>query len=131
MIEDYLKGGQFTVWEKKFSILQTSVPYEGAFANIKTGDDYTVVALERDATYSIAKKHIMNIDHNWRIITFEMELPFELIGFLAKISGALADAGVSIFVISSFFTDHILVKDNELEKTLSVLQTLGLSLMRD
>lgn len=55
-----------------------------------------------------------------------MVLPFGLVGFLAKISKTLADENISIFVISAFSTDHILVKEKNLKKAISKLKNLGL-----
>jgi len=69
--------------------------------------------------------YIIKIEKGWRLITFDMELPFELVGFLAKISGALAEKNISIFVISSYSTDHILVKEISLDSALKQLGELG------
>ncbi|MCK4310334.1 MAG: ACT domain-containing protein, partial [Methanomicrobia archaeon] len=52
-------------------------------------------------------------------------LPFELVGFLAKISKVLADEKISIFAISAYSTDHILVKEKDLAKAIKKLENLG------
>ena len=54
-----------------------------------------------------------------------MILPFGLVGFLAEISKALADEGINIITISAFSTDHILVKENDLQKAKRKLESLG------
>ncbi len=54
-----------------------------------------------------------------------MNLPFELVGFISTIASALAKEKISIFVISAFSTDHLLVKDRDLEDTINVLTKLG------
>jgi uncharacterized protein len=54
-----------------------------------------------------------------------MVLPFELVGFLAKVSQVLADEKISIFAISAYSTDHILVKKKDLEKAIKKLESLG------
>ncbi len=46
----------------------------------------------------------------WRAFKVRGPLDFGLVGILAGISGALADAGVSIFAISTYDTDYILVR---------------------
>lgn len=126
-LEHYLQGGKYSISEEKYSILRSKVTYAEAFANIIDKNEITVIAKERDATYSIPQKEILDVDHNWKIITFEMELPFELIGFLAKISNKLAKADISIFVISAFSTDHLLVKEEDIDRTIEVLQSLGMT----
>jgi hypothetical protein len=54
-----------------------------------------------------------------------MILPFGLIGFLARVSAALAKAGISICALSAYSTDHILVKAENLEKALVCMDQLG------
>ncbi len=45
----------------------------------------------------------------YRLITFDLPLDLDLIGFMALVSRILADAGVSILALSAFERDHILV----------------------
>ena len=45
----------------------------------------------------------------YRLITFDLPLDFELVGFMALVSGVLARARVSILAISAFERDHIFV----------------------
>src|SRR5687767_2783816 len=52
-------------------------------------------------------------------------VPFSTIGVIAGLTKPLADAGVSVFVVSTYDTDWILVRDEELEKTLTVLAGEG------
>ena len=56
-----------------------------------------------------------------------MHLDFELVGFISRIATALAAEGISIFAISAFTTDHIMVKEKNIEKTINVLENLGFS----
>jgi len=51
-----------------------------------------------------------------------------LVGFLAKISKILADENISIFVISAYSTDHILVKDKDINKVIKKLESIGLTI---
>ncbi len=58
---------------------------------------------------------------NFRLLTFDIELDFSVVGFLAEISRILAAAGISIVALSAFSRDHILVKQNDLSNALKVL----------
>ncbi len=58
----------------------------------------------------------------WRIIKVIGPLDFSMTGILAGISKLLAEAKISIFVISTFDTDYIMVKAENLVKTCSILQ---------
>ena len=46
---------------------------------------------------------------------------FELTGILASVANPLAAAGISIFAISSYDTDYVLVKEENLDRAMSVL----------
>lgn len=61
----------------------------------------------------------------WRALKVRGPLDFGLVGILAGISGALAHAGVSIFAISTYDTDYILVPGTELETAVTALRTAG------
>jgi hypothetical protein len=52
-------------------------------------------------------------------------LPLNLVGIVAAIADPLAAAGLSIFAISTFDTDYVLVKARELEEALQVLRQAG------
>ncbi|HII14941.1 MAG TPA: ACT domain-containing protein, partial [Nanoarchaeota archaeon] len=65
------------------------------------------------------------IEKGWKILTFDMTLPFGLTGFMAAVSKVLADANISIFAISAYSTDHILIKETDLKKAKAQLEKLG------
>jgi hypothetical protein len=52
-------------------------------------------------------------------------LPLDLIGILASIADPLAAAGLSIFAISTFDTDYVLVKGRDLEAAVAALERAG------
>jgi len=65
------------------------------------------------------------VENNWRAIKIEGVLDFSLIGILAKISTILAEVKVSIFAISTYNTDYILLKQDVLEKAIDALKENG------
>ncbi len=58
---------------------------------------------------------------NFRLLTFDIELDFNVVGFLAEVSRILAEAEISIIALSAFSRDHILIKQQDLSKSLKVL----------
>ena len=67
----------------------------------------------------------IDVEPGWKVLTFEAVLPFDLVGFLASVATALADADVSIFALSAFSTDHVLVKAADVDRALVTLDDLG------
>jgi hypothetical protein len=60
----------------------------------------------------------------YRLITIDVVLEPVLTGFMARISTALADAGISILPYAAFSRDHILVPANQIEPALTTLEGL-------
>jgi hypothetical protein len=61
----------------------------------------------------------------WRLLTVRGPLEFDLTGIMAALAGALAAAGVSLFAVSTFDTDHVLVKATDLERAVIALREAG------
>jgi hypothetical protein len=57
----------------------------------------------------------------FRVISFDLDLPDDLVGFLAVASRALAEAGVPILAICGYSKDHILVREEHLDRALAAL----------
>jgi hypothetical protein len=64
-------------------------------------------------------------DGGWRLLTVRGPLEFTLTGIMAALSGALAAAGVALFAVSTFDTDHILVKQADLDAAVTALREAG------
>jgi len=52
-------------------------------------------------------------------------LDFALVGVLASLLGPLQRAGVSVFVLSTYDTDYLLVKEKQLARAMSALRDAG------
>jgi len=66
----------------------------------------------------------------WACFKVEGPLEFELVGVLAGISSALAEAGVSIFALSTFDTDYILIKREQVRTAYDALVFAGYQVHR-
>jgi len=61
------------------------------------------------------------IEKGFRLLSFDIELPFTVVGFLAFVSQKLAEANIPIIALSAFSRDHLLVKQEDLAKALKIL----------
>jgi len=120
-LENYFKNSKVYVWKETFAIIKSKKPYPNAFANIIDKNETTVII--EQSKYN--DEDVVEIEKDWKIITFDMVLPFGLVGFLAKISKVLADEKISIFAISAYSTDHILVKEKDLVRAEEKLKEFG------
>jgi hypothetical protein len=60
----------------------------------------------------------------YRLITFDIVLDLSIVGFMAVVSRRLADEGVSIYALSTYLRDHILVKESDCGKAMEALRSL-------
>ena len=64
-------------------------------------------------------------ERGWRAFQIEGPLDFGLTGILASVLAPLAEAGVSIFAVSTFDTDYVLVKEENVERAAAALAAAG------
>lgn len=58
----------------------------------------------------------------YRALTFDLDLELEVVGYLAPAAERLAAAGVSIVPQCGFLKDHLLVREQDLERAREVLE---------
>ena len=64
-------------------------------------------------------------ERGWRALEVDGPLDFSMTGVLAALSGALAQAGVSIFAVSTYDTDVLLVRAGQLRAAVDALRDAG------
>lgn len=64
-------------------------------------------------------------EKGWRCLRVEGPLEFSEIGVLASLTSVLAAAGVSLFALSTFDTDYLLVKEADLQMAATALEKAG------
>jgi len=70
-------------------------------------------------------------DTGWRCLKVEGHLDLSSTGILASLTTPLAREGISVFVVSTYDTDYLLVKDRQLEKAVRVLKENGKEVHRN
>lgn len=77
------------------------------FSITKTDDELSLVCEMKNIPEDIL------CEGNWRVLKVEGPLDFALVGILSSISQVLADCSVSIFALSTYDTDYILIKEKD------------------
>lgn len=97
----------------------------GSFVSLtRTPDEVSVVCGEAQVPSDVGG------DRGWRILRLQGPFPLESVGVLASVAGPLADAGISLFVVSTYETDYVLVKEASTERALAVLAGRGIAVTR-
>ena len=85
----------------------------------RTGEELSVVCLADAVPRNVAA------ERGWRAIRITGTLDFSLTGVLASLTAPLAEAGVSIFALSTHDTDYVLVKAEALDRAVEALTAAG------
>lgn len=88
-------------------------------AVVRTPDELSIACLERDVPPEI------RCERGWRCLKVAGPLDLSLTGVLASLVGPLAGAGISVFAISTYDTDYLLVRQRDLKRAVQVLARAG------
>ncbi len=102
------------------------IVWKQGFYSITRTDEELSIVVDEDVNIESDKA-----EYNWRAIRITGILDFSLIGILAKISTILAQAKISIFAISTYNTDYILIKTDQLDDAIDVLRQNGYQILQD
>ncbi len=92
----------------------------GPFLSVtRTADELSVVCSQSAVPRAVTH------DPGWRALRVAGPLDLSLIGVLLSIAQPLADAGISLFAVSTFDTDYILVKEASLPQAVAALTAEG------
>lgn len=102
-------------------IAQTSRPFT---AMLRDKDEVTLVLPRADWGLLDVTVDVSEASPDYRLITFDLPLELGLVGYLATMSSTVAEAGVSIFPLSSFSRDHIFVPAEDFQCAWDALREL-------
>jgi hypothetical protein len=88
------------------------------FSITRTGDELSIVCEGKFVPSSV------RCERGWRCFKLEGPFPFAMTGVLASVLEPLA-AGVSIFAMSTYDTDYVMVKEKSLAKAVKALRAAG------
>lgn len=91
----------------------------------KTDEELSLVCRTEDTPAVTVER-----DDGWKGFRIQGVLDFSLIGILSKISGILAEHKIGIFAVSTYNTDYILVKEENYERALEVLEAEGYEVIK-
>jgi hypothetical protein len=93
------------------------------FSITRTAEELSIVCLQ-----SLVPDGI-RCERDWRGFQLAGPIPFSTVGVLASLVTPLAEAGISMFAISIFDTDYLLVKASDLARAIDALRAKGHSVL--
>lgn len=98
----------------------------GPLASItRTPEELSVVCAEDAVPPGIRS------EGGWRVLKVRGPLAFSLTGILAALAAPLARSAVSLFAVSTYDTDYLLVRQGQLEEALGALRAEGHAVLAD
>jgi predicted metal-dependent HD superfamily phosphohydrolase len=89
------------------------------FSFTRTTDELSVVCLQSFVPDGI------KCERDWRCLQLAGPIAFTTVGVLASLVQPLAEAAISVFAVSTFDTDYLLVKAADLTRAIDALRTCG------
>jgi hypothetical protein len=94
--------------------------YLSEFSSVTTTkDEISVVAFQTDDEAGL------KCSRDWRVLKIAGPLDFSLIGIVADVTSTLKDKNIPVFIISTYDTDYILIKQNDLIDAITALEEKG------
>ncbi len=84
-------------------------------------DEGLTVVISREAAESLRLK----FESTWGLVTLSIHSDLTAVGFLARVTQHLAQAGVSVNVVSAYYHDHLFVPFPEVERVVELLTSLS------
>lgn len=85
----------------------------------RTVDELSIVCCQQEVPASVRS------ELGWRCLRVVGPLEFSMVGVIASLTGILATANIGVFVVSTFDTDLVLVKQADLEPAIESLTAAG------
>ncbi len=109
---------------------------KGTYVYVKTDiiekpDIHFMVSKDKDEITVITQKEnlkelsALEVVGDYKLIEFKPAVPFQTVGFLAKISEIIANQGMNILIVSTFSKDYIMIKEEFYEKGLQAIKSAG------
>jgi len=100
------------------------------YTQINLDDDYCFIGKTEEEKSLVCRTeyvpdNVTEREDGWKGFRIQGVLDFSLIGILAPIAKLLAENSIGIFVVSTFNTDYVWVKEENFSTALQVLKNAG------
>ena len=120
-----MKSLSLSVLPQRFAICHLARDADLSFlARLASHGLWSVTRTEEELSVVLPEEAALpawKAERGWRCLKVLGPLDFSLIGVLASLVTPLAEAGISVFALSTYDTDYLLVRDADLQQAETVL----------
>src|SRR5919112_5379437 len=116
-----LVGMRHEDWRRLLENPELSPRAESNFMLLRDPFEVTLLLEETDWRAMRHAARDARVEAGFRLVTLNVELGWNVVGFLAHVTAILAAASVPVGALSAFSRDHLLIKQDDLGKALRVL----------
>lgn len=92
----------------------------GAFTSVtRTREELSIVCDDQAVPQGV------QAERGWRVLKVEGPIPFEVTGVAAALVAPLAEARISVFLLATYDTDYLLLKEESFARAVDVLRAAG------
>jgi hypothetical protein len=108
-------------WRRLLENPELSPRPESNFMLLRDPYEVTLLLTEEDWRAMRHAARDARVETGFRLLTLDVELAWNVVGFLALVTRLLAAEGVSVGALAAFSRDHLLVKQDDLPRVLRAL----------
>lgn len=117
----FLIGLQHQEWARLLESPELSPRGSAPYMLLRDAHEVTLLLDETDWRAMRHAAREARVEGGFRLVTFNLELDWNVVGYLARVTQILAAEGISVGALSAFSRDHLLIKQDDLGKALRVL----------
>ena len=108
-------------WRRLLENPELSPNADAQFMIFRDEHEVTLVIEDEDWRRIRHAARDARVETDYRLVTFDVVLPWNVVGYLARVTEILAAANISVGVLSSFSRDHLLIRQADLGVALKAL----------
>jgi uncharacterized protein len=117
----FLVGLKHEEWKRLLENPELSPRADAPFMILRDEHEVTLLLDETDWRTMRHAAREARVEGGFRLVTLNLELAWNVVGYLARVTEILARAGIPVGALSAFSRDHLLVKQDDLGAALRVL----------
>jgi hypothetical protein len=117
----FLVGMRHEDWLRLLENPELSPRGDAPFMVLRDEHEVTLLLDETDWRAMRHAARDARVEGNFRLVTLDLELDWNVVGYMARVTALLSGAGISVGALSAFSRDHLLIKQDDLGQALRVL----------